>query len=407
MRVLYVSQYFPPEIGATQSRAWEMARGIAGVGHEVTVVTEFPNHPTGKIPRSYRWRLWTRSRESGVDVIRVPVLASTAKTFARRMAFYISFALAASVAILVLGRRRFDVAYVTSPPLFVGLVRHVLRLVAVPMVFEVRDLWPESAIQMGALRSERARKWARGLEQGCYRDARHIVAVTRGIADELDRNRDAQGKVSFVPNGVNLEIFRPGPRTGEWRRRLGVPESAFLVAYTGLHGLAHGLESLLEAAVLLRDEIDLWFALVGDGPAKSDLIAQAKRHGLTRIVFHDAVPEETLAEFLREIDVGVDTRRNLPITRGTLPVKLFSYWAVGIPVVAAIAGEGASLVEESGAGRVVGPENAAELATAIRWWRDHPQERANAAPRGRTFVAERFDRRVLAEGVARILEAVH
>ena len=173
MRILYLSQYFPPEVGATQTRAYEMARYLVSTGHQVTMLTEVPNHPSGIIPPEYRGKLWERANLDGIDVIRVWVKASPNKTFSTRMAFYLTYMINAALARLLLARDRYDVLVATSPPLFVGgaaLALSVLR--RTPMVFEVRDLWPESAVALGELSDSRAVALAGKLEKMCYNRAR-------------------------------------------------------------------------------------------------------------------------------------------------------------------------------------------------------------------------------------------
>ncbi|HEC33773.1 MAG TPA: glycosyltransferase WbuB, partial [Chloroflexi bacterium] len=175
MRVLYLSQYFPPEVGATQTRAYEMATGLIRAGHQVTMLTEVPNHPEGIIRPEYRGRFWTRETLDGIDVIRVWVKTAPVKTMRTRLAFYLTYMLNATLAGLVLARGRYDVVYATSPPLFVGGAALALSLLRrIPLVFEVRDLWPESAVALGELENPRFIRWATWLEECCYRRAWRI-----------------------------------------------------------------------------------------------------------------------------------------------------------------------------------------------------------------------------------------
>lgn len=408
MRVLYLSQYFPPEIGATQTRAYEMARGLVAAGHQVTVIGEFPNHPTGVIPPAYRGKLAERSTLDGIDVIRVWVKASPAKSFRTRLAFYLSYMVMAAAAGLTLARGRYDVLVATSPPLFVGGAALALSAVRrIPLVFEVRDLWPESAVQLGELSSPRALAWATRLEEACYRRARRIVAVTEGIRQRLLERGYAPGKVVFIPNGANTDLYTPRPLDLATRRRLGLAPEAFLVIFTGLHGLAQGLETVLHAADRLRDHPAVQFLFVGEGPRKADLVQMARRMALPNVHFHDAVPEAELPPLLAAADVGLHTARRLEISSGTLPVKMFSYMASGLPVVMAIEGEAAELVQQAQAGLVVPPEDPDALAEAILTLRGDPALRAVFGQRGRALVEERFSRQALAKQLEHLLLEVH
>ncbi len=405
MRVLYLTQYFPPEIGATQTRAREMASGLVRAGHEVTVVTEFPNHPHGVIPAEYRGRMTERTTEDGVDVLRVRVLASPKKSFTRRMGFYLSYSAMATLAALFRTRGRYDVIYATSPPLFTGMAALALRRAKrLPLVFEVRDLWPDAAIELGEVRSDRAIRMSRALEHRCYSDASRIVAVSRGIRDRIVELGGDEAKLAVVPNGVNVDRYRKRPRDPAIRRGWGVPDDAFVVGYTGLLGLAHGLEVALETAERFRDDPTIRFVFLGDGPRKEALQEDAARRALPNVTFADAVPDEELARHIAAIDLGLDTRRRIGISRGTLPVKMFSYLACEVPAVLAVEGEAADLLRDSGGGRAVPPEDPEALARAISELRSDSSVREEMGRRGRRFVEERFSRAELARRLGEVLE---
>ena len=224
MRILYLSQYFPPEVGATQTRAYEMAQGLIRAGHRVTMLTEVPNHPEGIIRPEYRGRFWVRETLDGIDVIRVWVRTTPVKTMRTRLAFYISYMLNAALAGLLLARGRYDVIYATSPPLFVGGAALALSYLRhIPLVFEVRDLWPESAVALGELTNPCFIRWATWLEERCYARARRIIVVTQGIHDRLIERGLSAEKLVLIPNGANTDLFRPRPDEGAaLRRELGL-----------------------------------------------------------------------------------------------------------------------------------------------------------------------------------------
>lgn len=406
MRILYLSQYFPPEVGATQTRAHEMTKGLARAGHEVTVISEAPNHPHGVIPPEYRGRALTRSHEDGLDVIRVWVKTSPDKTFRTRMAFYLSFMGMAGLVGLTRARGPFDVVYATSPPLFVGgAALAISYLRRTPLVFEVRDLWPESAVALGELNNPRALQMATWLEEACYNRARHIVAATEGIRTRLIERGIAADDVTTIPNGANTELYTPRPPDPALRAQLGLGEGQFVILYTGLHGLAHGLETALEAADRLRDDPEIVFLFVGDGPQKPALQTMANELALSNVHFHAAVPETELPAILALGHLGLDTRRRLEISRGTLPVKMFSYMACELPVLLAIEGEAATLIEESGAGMVVPPESPDALAAAIRTLRADPARCAQMGARGRAYVTANYARQTQAARLEKLLRA--
>ncbi|MFH1176897.1 MAG: glycosyltransferase family 4 protein [Acidobacteriota bacterium] len=406
MRILYLSQYFPPEVGATQARAREMARGLVAAGHQVTVICELPNHPQGVISPGYRGKLWMRSREDGLEVIRVWVAASPRKSFARRMAFYTSFMVHAALAGAALARGRFDLVFATSPPLFVGGAALALaRARRAPLVFEVRDLWPASAVELGELASPAAIRWATRLEKACYRRARRIVVVTQGIEERLVGRGIPAEKIALIPNGANVELFTFRADGRERLRRELSLDECFVAIYAGIFGVAQGLATVLDAAERLRGRPDIRFLLVGDGPEKAALLASAQQRSLANVSFLPAQPQELIPDYLSAADAALVPLRGAELFRGALPSKLFDAWACERPVVLGVDGEARALLEEARAGIFVPPEDAARLAAAIEQLAADPAGRAAMGRRGRALTTERFSRVAQAQALGRLLRA--
>lgn len=406
MRILYISQYFPPEIGATQNRALEMALGLRSAGHEVTMLTEFPCHPLGVIPVRYRGKVFERSRLQGIEVIRTWVRASPSSDFRSRLIFYSSFAVMSVLAGLLKARGRFDLLYATSPPLPVGgaglLLSLLLRL---PIVFEVRDLWPECAVTLGELRNRAAIAAATGLENLCYRRAARIVVTAREMVDALQLRGVSERKISIVFNGSNTKSFRPDPAARlRLRRELGLGNS-FVVLYAGLHGLAQDLERLLETAESLREEIpEIRFLFVGDGPRKSRLERLAEDRGLSNVTFLRAQPVQFMPAFFNAADVTVASLKG-PHLRGTVPSKIFDSMACGVPVIVTAGGEAKQVVEGSAAGLATPPGDVQSLRTAILKLLADPDLRAAMGRAGRATAEKRFSRQAQALRLSRLLEA--
>jgi glycosyltransferase involved in cell wall biosynthesis len=406
MRILYLSQYFPPEVGATQTRAYEMARYLVSAGHRVTMLAEVPNHPSGIIPPEYRGKLWERSSLDGIDVIRVWVKTSPQKTFSTRMAFYLTYMVNAVLAGLALARGRYDALIATSPPLFVGGAALALSLLRrTPMVFEVRDLWPESAVALGELHSSRAVALAGKLEKTCYNRARCLVVVTEGIRRRL-AERGFGAKLALIPNGANTDLFRPDPAAGAaLRAELGLA-GKFVVLYAGIHGIAQGLETALEAARQLQEAPGVHFVLVGEGPKKADLLALKERLGLDNVTMLPERPRSDMPAFLSAADVALVPLRRLELFEGALPSKMFEAWACGCPIILSIDGEARRVLERADAGLFVEPEDASQMAQAIQQLKQDPALLRHFGGNGRRFVEENYSRQRLAAQLERLLLAI-
>jgi glycosyltransferase involved in cell wall biosynthesis len=396
VRILYVSQYFPPEMGAPAARVHELSREWARLGHDVTVLTAFAHHPTGvKAPRD-RAVLTRRERVDGVEVVRTYVWAAANKGTARRMLSYASFL--ASAALIGPWRvRRPDVVVATSPQLLCGLAGYLLaRCLRAPFVFEVRDLWPESILAVEALRDGPFIRALKGLARFLYTRCDRIVTVGEGYrAGIVLRYAIPEGKIDVVPNGIDTGLFVPQSRVGAVRRELGWGDR-FVVMYVGTHGMAHGLGDVLEAARLLRDEPRLLFVFVGEGAEKEALRRTAAAQRLDNVQFIDQQPKARVPLFYAACDLGLVTLRDTPLFQEVLPSKLFEYLGMERPVLLTVGGEARRVVEEAGGGEFVAPGDAAALAEAVRRLAGAPERLAEMGRRGRAFVLAHYDRAALA-----------
>ncbi|MBN2030809.1 glycosyltransferase family 4 protein [bacterium] len=403
LHILYISQYFPPEIGATQTRAFEMASHLVRMGHRVTVLTEFPNHPKGVIPPAYRFKLFMRETHSGIDVIRTWVYVRPNKNFWNRIYFYLSFMIL-SMIIGILMCKKIGVVYATSPPLFVALSGFMIGLVkGIPFVMEVRDLWPESAVILGELQNPMFIRISEKIEKFLYRRAVRIVGVTEGIVKGLKERSVSKDKIELIYNGANVDLYRPGERNISLLNRLGISPSSFTIMYTGLHGLMHGLEFVIHAANDLRNESDIKFIFIGEGVRKAYLIDLARRYRLKNTLFLESLQEVDLPQYIRSFDIGLVTTKKLPFCRGTLPVKMFTYMACEKPVLLCVDGEARHIVENSKAGIYAEPENKGQLIQAIHHLKKSKRLCREMGKAGRKFVVTHFSRRQMAKELENIL----
>lgn len=356
MRVLVVSQYFRPEVGATQNRLGTFADGLVERGHDVTVVCEQPNHPAGIFHPGYGHRPLMSERVGGLTVRRAWVVASPRKTTARRLAFYASFA--GGAAALALASRAPDVMFVTSPPLPGALAAAAAaRLRRLPYVLDVRDIWPAAAEALGELSNLRMLRAFERAERRLYRGAAAVTATTRPFCRHIDAVA-GRPLADHLPNGAldDLVALPPSP----------IPAGGPLtVGYAGNFGIAQGLRIVLDAADELRGE-DVRFVLVGAGPLSAELRDERDRRGLDAVELRPGIPVAEVGAFMSGCDALLVPLRDHPVFEDFIPSKLYDAMAVGRPAIVAARGEAAAVVAEHGCGMQVAPEDGAQLAGAVR-----------------------------------------
>lgn len=410
MRILYVSQYFPPEMGAPSARVSELARHWAAAGHDVTVLTGFPNHPTGRVASGYRakiWRLFWRERVDGVNVVRTWLLPLPNRKSHERILNYCSFLVSAAVTGLFL--RRPGVVIATSPQLLVGLAGWWLGCVRrVPFVLEIRDLWPESisAVGVAGERSLMHRTlWA--LADFLYRRAKHVVVVTPAFRDKLvGSERLAIERVSVIENGVETDLFSEQDKT-VWKRKLGL-EGKFVVSYIGTLGMAHGLEVVLRAAKTVQPVLpQVLFLFVGEGAEKATVIRLAKELQLENVRFVDGQPRERVPGFLAASDACLVTLRRAEVFKTVIPTKMLEFMSCGRPVICNVEGQARAIIQESAGGLCVAPEDPDALHEAILRLYDSPGLCRQLGSSGRNYIVSRLSRKGTAERYARLLERFH
>jgi glycosyltransferase involved in cell wall biosynthesis len=407
LRILYASQYFPPEMGAPPARVHELSREWVKLGHDVTVLTAFPHHPTGIKRRKDHGVLMRRESLDGIDVLRSYVYAAPNKGTLKRMVSYASFMLSATLIGSAFARRP-DLVLATSPQLLCALAGYNLsRRFGVPFVFELRDLWPESILAVEAMRENLIVRSLKQLARFLYNKADRIVAVGEGYKQGvMQRYGIDPAKIDVVPNGFDPSTFVPGPRDNDVRRSLGWG-NRFVAMYIGTHGMAHALEKVLDAARELRSsDPDVLIAFVGEGAEKDKLKEIAARDGLDNVQFVDQQPKTRVPLFYAACDIGLVTLRNTPLFLEVLPSKIFEYLAMERPILFSGGGEAKMLIEKSGAGRCIPPEDPRALVTAIRDLKARRDDLAVMGRKGREFVEANYDRRVLARRYAEILRRV-
>lgn len=402
VRILFLTDNFPPEVNAPASRTFEHCREWVKAGHKVTVVTCAPNFPKGRVFDGYRNRLWQRETVEGIEVIRVWSYITANEGFVRRILDYQSYMVSAFLASLFVGR--VDLIVGTSPQFFTACAAYAAsRCKRTPYVFELRDLWPESIKAVGAMKNERAIRFLEAVEMFLYRKSACVVSVTRSFKDILVRRGIDGAKIEVITNGVDLSQFKPRPKDAELTAKLGL-EGKFVAGYIGTHGLAHGLETLIEAAERLKGK-GIAFLFLGDGARKEALKQMAAERKLDNAVFIDSVPKADVARYWSLLDVSVIHLKKTDLFTTVIPSKLFESMGMGLPILHGVAGESADIVREEGVGIPFEPENTDELCAALARLRDRPEELA--AFRARCLeAAQHYDRTNLAMRMLKVLEGV-
>lgn len=401
MNLAILTQYYPPEVGAPQVRLSQLATTFVRRGHQVTVLTAMPNYPVGRIQPGYGG-LCRREERDGVRIIRTFIYPTQSAGLFRRLTNYLSFVISSSIlgSLLLVPS---DYLLVESPPLFLGLAGLWLAwLKRTRLIFNVSDLWPESVIRLGRLRSNSlAHRLAFRLEAFCYRHAWLVTGQSKSILSSITE-RFPDCKVFHLSNGVDTQRFTPD-RYADTARSLMSRNGTCIALYAGLHGLAQGLDQVLEAAEALRDETGLKFVLIGDGPEKGILIQQAEERRINNLSFLDLCAASEIPGLLASADIALVTLKTyIP---GAVPSKLYEAMASGLPVVLVADGEAAEIVQRHNAGITVKPGDVDALTHAVQSLVADPVLRRNLGKNGRIAAEQYFDRTMIAGRFVDYLEA--
>ncbi len=403
MRILLVSHYFPPEIGAPQARLSEMAAAWGEAGETVTVLTGMPNHPTGEVPPEYQGRWLVKEQELNYRVVRTWLYATPNEGMAKKILGHLSFmASSALVGPAVVGRA--DVVVVSSPTFFSIFSAWALaRVKQARLVVDVRDLWPAIFVELGVLTNRSLIAALERIELACYAAADEVVVVTEGFRQNLIERGVPAAKVTMVPNGVDLARFSPETVVDPWlRTELGAAPDELLVLYIGAHGISHGLTAVADAAKLCADR-PIHIAFVGAGADKAKLADHIRAEGITNVSMHDPVPRDRVPTLLAAADICLVPLRDISLFASFIPSKMFELFGSGKAVVASLSGEPAAIADRAGA-VVVDPEDSQALADAFVELADDPGRRKEMGAMARSFVEAHYDRRVLAEQFHAVLE---
>lgn len=404
MHILFLSDNFPPEVNAPASRTFEHCREWVKAGHQVTVITCAPNFPKGKVFAGYRNWVWQSEGMEGIRVIRVWSYITRNEGFTKRILDYLSFMVTAIFASLFV--RGVDVIVGTSPQFFTACAAYATSILKRrPWVFELRDLWPESIQAVDAMKRERLLDLLERLELFLYRKASAVVSVTNAFKHSLvDRGIDPE-KIFVVTNGVDVGRFTPMPKDRALLDELGL-HNAFVAGYIGTHGMAHGLDTLLDAAkVLASSNLTANFRIImlGDGARRRSLQERAKLEGLDNVLFIESVPKHEVTRYWSILDASIIHLKKSDLFKTVIPSKIFECMGMAIPILHGVEGESAEIIEKHDIGLTFQPENHLNLVERLVLLRDDRELRERFA-RNAAEVAYHYDRKTLAAKMLNIIE---
>lgn len=397
MKILLLTQYFPPETGAPQNRLYDLALKLQEMGANVRILTAFPNYPQYRIPENYRGKIYSEENMEGLKIYRSWIYVSPDKSVVKRLLNYFSFTISSFIAgYFKTGKA--DVIICESPPLFLGFTAVLLKYIkGARLIFNVSDLWPESAVKLGIVTNPRLIRLSTWLEMWIYRHSDKISGQTQGIIADIQKR--VPGKPMFwLRNGVDPEDIDRRISGRDWREEHGFAPGDFLVYFGGLLGYAQGLEVILEAAKHTVRHPRIKYVLVGDGPEKEKLLKLKEEWQLEQVFFFPGVSRMEIIDVISSMDAAVIPLRKVDLFLGAIPSKIFEIMYLKKPVLLGIEGEAKDLfIDQAQAGVFYEPENGAALAEGVLRLFEQPEEAAAMARRGHHFTTQHFNRRRIAE----------
>jgi len=400
MKILFITDNFPPEVNAPATRTYEHCIEWIKQGAQITVLTCAPNFPHGKVYEGYRNKLYQKEKMDGIEVIRVWSYITSNSGFAKRVLDYVSFAFMAFWVGLF---QKQDVIVATSPQFFTTWTAWALsKIRRKPWIFELRDLWPESIKTVGAMEQGKVIELLEKIELGLYRDADRVVAVTDAFKTNLVNRGIEAGKIDVVTNGSNMDLFSPREKDSALLKSLNL-EGKFIIGYIGTHGMAHSLDFIVRSIAGVTDE-GIHFLFIGDGAMKETVVALAEELQLKNATFLAPVSKEEVPKYLSIVDVSLAPLKKEDNFKTVIPSKIFEASAMQKPTLLGVEGQAQEIIEKYDAGLCFEPENEADFLEKIEAIRD--EERYKALQKGCAALAHDFDRKGLADRMFGIIEDV-
>ena len=405
-RILVLTHYFPPEIGAPQARLSEMANHWAEQGHRVTILTCFPNHPTGRVPEKYK-KLYRRKRlyqetMGALAVNRCWAYATPNEGFVKKLVGHLSFMFTAVIQGHKVAQQQ-DIILVSSPSFFSVISAFILsRIYSVPYIFEVRDLWPAIFVELGVLKNRYIISLLEKIEMYLYRKSASVVTVTDKFSEMIIERGIDKEKVFTIKNGVDLEKYYFREKDDQLLAKLRL-NGKFIALYIGAHGISHSLTKLVDAAALLAEMDQIHFLFVGEGAEKEKTVEYCKSLRLNNCTFLPGQPKEKMTAYYSIMDVGLVPLRNIPLFDTFIPSKMFEIMGMEKPIIASLRGEAADILVASGGALVCEPEDSTMIANKILALYEDPQKARELGRHGRAYVEKYYNRAQLADNYIQII----
>lgn len=402
MKLLILTQYFPPEVGAPQNRLYELALRLESKGIDISILTAMPNYPQMVVHKEYKGKCYCKEDMNGLKVHRSWIYVSKSKSIIPRLLNYFSF-VSSSLWFGLFKIKKQDVLLVESPPLFLGITAYLLsRAKGAKMIFNVSDLWPESAEKLEIINNKTLLSMATKLEEFCYRKSALITGQTQGIVRNI-KTRFPNKTVYWLKNGVDIKFYdvnKTQSQSNAWRKANGYSDEDFILFYGGIIGHAQGLDIILNAAKISEDKPKIKFVMLGSGPEKERLLALKEELKLNNLEFYDAVPKSKMQEIIMDMNATIVPLKRLDLFKGAIPSKIFENLALKKPILLGLEGEAKELfIDEGNCGLAFEPENTEDLVKQILTLYNNPKLSKQLGENGLKYASENFNRDKIAEGL--------
>lgn len=392
MNLLILTQYFPPEVGAPQNRLYELAVRLQQRGMTISVLTAMPNYPQMQIHTFYKNKFYYKEQLSNIDIHRSWIYVTKQKGIVHRLLNYFSFVFT-SFFIGWFKLAKFDYILCESPPLFLGITAYLLKKIKnAKLIFNVSDLWPESAEKLELVTNKLFLQSATKLEEFLYRNSDLITGQTQGIVKNIS-DRFPTKKIYWLPNGVDLDYYKIDPKQIDWRTKNNFKTTDFILLYAGIVGYAQGLEVVIIAAEKLLKYVDIKLVIVGFGPEKEKLIALKEKFHTSNVYFFDAVLKTDMPSIIDAANVAIIPLKRLPLFEGAIPSKIFENLAMKKTILLGVEGEAKELfIDEGNCGLAFIPEDANDLSIKIIQLYNNKSLLEIFGENGYNYVAKKFTR---------------